>query len=528
MRSLKSKLILTISLLIILLLSASAFLQIQEKQKELIGDIFTRGRAFSELTAPTLVKDYKLYLVPHSMVYFNRGLASILAKNEDISWIKIINMKGEILFDSTTEKDQQYNGKTRLVKNPNLLNEIKSPNLSIKISSDGIAYFKKVPNDKGNLVDYKTVDSNENPLTTFSKNQRLNYFVQPVGHEYAVVFGITYQALRARVIATQIRIIILAILGIALGIIFSLIFGSTLTKPLKILKEGAEIIGGGNFKYRVKVKSKDEIGILATTFNKMAGKLEESTKALVYKERVAKELELATQIQKQIIPKNIPKIKGIDLSAGIIPAEEIGGDCYDFLPLDKSSLLFYLGDVTGHGVPSGIIVSIANALFYTFADKKNLDSILVEVNNVLKEKTTPSMFLTLVLMKWDAHSGDFTYSSAGHEQIIHYKAKSKTIELLPAGGLALGMVKDLGKTLKVHNVSLQKNDVLVIYSDGIPEAWRNPKEMYGMDRFRKMVKEYSKFDSAMAIRAALMADVYMFRQGYKQMDDITCIVLKKN
>ena len=70
--------------------------------------------------------------------------------------------------------------------------------------------------------------------------------------------------------------------------------------------------------------------------------------------------------------------------------------------------------------------------------------------------------------------------------------------------------------------------MLFIYSDGIPEAWRNDKEMYGMDRLKERVKEYAKFNGSLAIRNALMSDVYIYRQGYKQMDDITCIVVKRS
>lgn len=527
MRSIKSKLIFGVSLLVIVLLVASAFLQVREKEKELIGDIFNEARSYAELTAPTLVENYKLYLVPKSFVYFNRELASLLSKNEDIEAIKIADFSGEILFDSQEEKSSQYEGQTRLIDDQQLVEQIKSPNLSVVTESGKVVFYKKVADESGNLVKFESVDSNEKPIDDLLRDTKIKYFVQPVSSEYAVIYDVTYQALSARILVTQMRIMLLAIMGIFLGLGFSLFFAARITNPIKVLKEGAEILAKGDFSHRVDVKSKDEIELLANTFNKMAADLEESTKALVYKERVAKELEIAQQIQRQIIPKNIPQISGIDLSAGIIPAEEIGGDCYDFLPLDEKNMLFYLGDVTGHGVPSGIVVSIANALFYTLASSHDLNEILVQVNNVLKEKTTANMFLTLVLMKWMAEKNKFSYVSAGHEQIIHYRAETGEAELLPSGGLALGMIKEIGKTLKVREVDLKSGDALIIYSDGIPEAWRGPGEMYGMERFLKVAKEYGSFETALAIRNALLSDVYIYRQGYKQMDDITCIVLKK-
>jgi serine phosphatase RsbU (regulator of sigma subunit) len=528
LKSLKSKLILGISVFIILLLTMASFMQVREKEKELTNDILIRARGFAELTADKLVNDYKLYLIPNSFIYFNREVQDTLAKNEDIAWVQVVSFDGKILYDSQQDREQKYQKEDRLIDKAGLIEQVKSKNLSAKVSGgEGVVFFKKETWPDGQIT-FQTVDVNEKPAVALSTDQRIDYLVQPADNEYSVVYGITYQALAAKVQATQFRIMLLAVFGVALGILLAIVFGSTITRPLAILKRGAEILATGDFSHRVVVKTRDEIYQLAQTFNKMAADLQESTKALVYKERVGKELELAKQIQQRIIPKIIPQVKGLDISAGVIPAEEIGGDCYDFLLPNDNELLFYLGDVTGHGVPAGIIVTIANALFYSYADRGLvLDEILTEVNEVLKAKSLPNMFVTLVLMKWMIKEAKFSYVSAGHEQIIHYVAKEDKVELLPSGGLALGMVKDISKLLKVQNVKLAKGDVLFIYSDGIPEAWKNEKESYGMDKLKETVKKYSKFPSALAIKNALMSDVYLYRQGYKQMDDITCVVVKR-
>lgn len=528
MKSLRSKLILGISIFIIVLFSITAFLQVREKEKELTYDILVRSRTFAELTAERIVEDYKLYLIPNSFVYFNRDIRNLLAKNEYIDSIKVVNFKGEILYDSAEDKEQKYTGDPRLINEASLLQEIQSKNLSVKTLDDKREiYFKKNVDEKG-AVTYQSMDFNEKPVKALATDQRIEYLVSPGDDQYSVIFEISYAPLAARVQATQLRIMILAVFAVGLGILLAFIFGSNITKPIAELKRGAEILATGDFSHRVEVKTRDEIYDLAQTFNTMAGKIQEGTLALVYKERVGKELELAEQIQQRLIPKIIPQVQGLDISAGVIPAEEIGGDCYDFLMPNKNEMLFYLGDVTGHGVPSGIIVSIANALFYTFADRESLLEIIIDVNEVLKAKAMSNMFVTLVLMKWVVDQQKFTYVSAGHEQIVHYRAKQDDVVLLPSGGLALGMIKDMSKLIQIRDVDLQTGDVLFIYSDGIPEAWKNEKEMYGMERLKEMVKKYSKFPEALAIRNALMSDVDLFREGYKQMDDITCIVVKRS
>ena len=119
------------------------------------------------------------------------------------------------------------------------------------------------------------------------------------------------------------------------------------------------------------------------------------------------------------------------------------------------------------------------------------------------------------------------FVSAGHEQIIHYHAVSDSVTLLPAGGLALGMMKDIGNTLKKFEIDMDVNDVLIVYSDGIPECWCNEKDMFGMDRFKNAVQSYSKLPSALSIRNALLTEVKQFEGTYKQMDDITLMVIKR-
>ncbi len=522
MKSLKSKLILVISTFVVGLLSVSALLQVREESRALTQDIFVNARSFAELTAANIVDDYKTYLIPESFVYFNREIEDVFVKNSDVERIRVAKYSGELLYDSASEGEEQYSGAMRQVESAILKEQLKSQNLSVlSESSDRVVYFKK--EDQG----FEPVDFNEQSIEDLGRAERIDYIVQPVENEFAVIYDLTYEALQERIAATQFRILLFAVFGVSIGIIMAIVFGSGITRPLKILTKGAQILATGNLKHRVEVKTKDETRVLADSFNKMAAELEESTKALVYKERVGKELELAKDIQNNLIPKKIPQAPGIELSAGIIPAEEIGGDCYDFLPVDDNNMLMYLGDVTGHGVPSGIVVSIANALFYTFAGKMPMDEVLAMVNRVLKKKTTASMFLTLVLLNWDSANQKMTYVSAGHEQIIQYKAATGQVGLLPAGGLALGMIEDNSKTLIVREINFEPGDVLVLYSDGIPEAWQDEKHMYGMERFQQMVAKYGNFDTAMAIRNALLADVYMFRQGYKQMDDITSIVIKR-
>jgi serine phosphatase RsbU (regulator of sigma subunit) len=525
MNSLKTKLIVTISLLILILFALSTFLILREKTREMTHDIFLNARSFAQLTANNIVNDYELYIPQKSFVYFNREMSHVFEKFKDLDKIQIVSYGGEVLYDSAEETEKQYEGPTRLINEVNFVNQIQSRNQSVRtLITDRLIYLKDSDEES---CGYLCVDENERPILPLANDERVHYLVQPATEKYAVVYYLAYENLTARINESIFRGILLAIFGVGIGIVFAYLFAASITKPLQQLTVSAGMIAKGDFKHRVEIETKDELSTLAKAFNSMAQELEISTKAMIYKERVAKELELAAKIQREFLPREIPKITGIDISAGLLPAEEIGADCYDFIKTDENNILMYLGDVTGHGVPSGIVVSIANALIYNYAWKADLKPLLVEVNRVMKEKTSANMFMTLVLLHWNSLNQKLKYVSAGHEQMIHYSTKDKRIIMTPAGGLALGMLPNIENVLEEKEVVMEEGDALVIYSDGIPEAWKNDNEMYGMARLKRAVSDYGDLPTAFAIRNALMADVKEFTAGWRQMDDITVMVIKR-
>jgi serine phosphatase RsbU (regulator of sigma subunit) len=524
MHSLKTKLVVAISFFVLILFGLSTFLSLGEKQKELTQDIFDNARSYASLTAEDIVESYSLYIPQESFVYFNRDVQSVFSKFQDLASIQIVNFNGEIVYDSSTDVDKIYTGPVRMVDD-NILNQVQAKNPSVyTLDTDRFLYLQE---GEEYAEGYIYVNENEQPLKPLASDEKVEYIVQPATDEFSVVYYLSYENLQERIFQTMIRGVLMGVFGIGIGILIAYLLAVRITKPLKKLTIGAGIIAKGDFKHRVEVGTKDELNKLAGAFNSMAKELEISTKALVYKERVAKELELAAEIQKNLLPKEIPKVAGMDIAAGVLPAEEIGGDCYDFIKTDDDNLLMYMGDVTGHGVPSGIIVSITNALIFNYSNELDLKQLLTDVNRILKEKTSANMFITLVMLHYNAETGVLRYVSGGHEQMIHYHAKDNKVTLTPAGGLALGMIPDISNVLKEEIIHLEEGDALVAYSDGIPEAWKSEKDMYGMGRLKRSVNEYSDLPSALAIRNAILADVKEWTGGWKQMDDITALVLKK-
>jgi len=523
MHSIKIKFILAISLLVILISGSSAFLLIKEKENELTTDIYQNSRLFADLSSARVVEAYEKFLMNDAFVPFKREFVKIMGGNSDISDLQIANFEGSVLYHLNEEKDLRYGGADRSLKDNVLMARIKSPFLSVKLlNSDEIVYLNK--DEDGNFT---AIDENGRLIEDIALGARIENIVSPVMNKYGVIYNISYVGLDRKIVIMQERILLLAVFGILIGLMAGYYFASRISTPIVKLNEAVVTIAKGNFDKRVDVKSKDEVGKLAQSFNQMAADLQASTKALIYKERVAKELELAAKIQKELLPTSTPKVQGLDIAAGLVPAAEIGGDCFDFIYPNEDVLLSYIGDVTGHGVPSGLVVAVANAVVYSFAHEENIVDILVKANKILKEKTGPNMFLTMLLTKWDIKNQKFSYVVAGHDPVILYKAKEKKVYQLKEGGMALGMVADLSKLLKSEDVELEEGDMVVIYTDGIPEAWANDKENYGLGRLKRAVSEFSSLKSAEDIKNAILKDVKSFMGDYEQKDDITLMVFKR-
>ena len=318
----------------------------------------------------------------------------------------------------------------------------------------------------------------------------------------------------------------IAAVGVLISVIFALILASIVTTPISKLSGTVAEIAKGDFKKRSKVKSKDEVGDLADSVNRMARDLEKATEAKIYQERVKKELEIAGEIQKNILPDKLLEISGIDVAAELIPATEVGGDVYDVMQDAKGDSYFYVGDVTGHGVPAGLLSALTNAVLTSTIDKGKLEEIMYNLNRVLRMKTPGNLFLTLLLMKFSKTA--LEYISAGHEQVIHFSAKDKKVSLEEAGGIALAMVDDVKGKFVSKKLKLAKGDVVLMYTDGIPEAWKNSKEQYGMDKLKATLEKVGHLKSANEIKTAILDDVKSFMGKYEQKDDITLIVLKKS
>ena len=301
-----------------------------------------------------------------------------------------------------------------------------------------------------------------------------------------------------------------------------------ITRPIKALATGSEIIGKGNLDHRVEIHTGDELEGLANSFNKMSSDLKRYTAELrrttAEKERVEKELEIARGIQQSFLPEASPVIQGVELAALNLPAKEVGGDFYDFIPVGLSKWGLVIADVSGKGVPAALFMALSRTLVrVNVNDAITAAEAIRRSNDLIEENDRSNMFVTLFYGVLDPVKMTLTYVSAGHNPPFIIRKGATDIIMLKARGIALGVVRDIA--LEEKEIALDSGDVVVLYTDGVTEAVNDREEEFGQDRL-KAIAEQARNLPASEIMQRIKDGVLEFSRGQPQFDDITLMVLK--
>ncbi len=319
---------------------------------------------------------------------------------------------------------------------------------------------------------------------------------------------------------------------IALGVFllfFILFYVFDLHRPLKqVLYQMQALLAGKPYK-RIYTKRIDEVGILAYFFNQVTKSLGEVSYDIKDRNRMISELNIAAQLQRDTLPTTeVMNIKGMQIVAKTRPASEVGGDTFNYFTV-KGKTYVYIGDVTGHGVAAGLIMTMVNSFISVFADFYSTPyEVLVSVNKYIKKHVKKAMFMTLVMLCWDQEKQKLTYVGAGHEHILVYRAATGQCEAILSGGIALGMVPDNSKVIKETELSLGEGDMVVLYTDGVTEAKNVAGELFGLQRLQSLVVEYCAQYSPDGVHYHIAKNVSEYMEGHGQDDDITLIVMKRD
>jgi sigma-B regulation protein RsbU (phosphoserine phosphatase) len=241
----------------------------------------------------------------------------------------------------------------------------------------------------------------------------------------------------------------------------------------------------------------------------------------VEKQRQDKELQIAREIQRSLFPSEVPSVPGFEIAATSRSCYEVGGDHYDFIPLEDGRLAFAVADVSGKGTPASILMASVHASLRALAGSAPIPPLMDRLNRFLFESTQLNRYATLFYAELDPRKGRLGYANAGH--IPPYRLSRNSVERLEAGGPALGMLE--GTRFDAGETALAPGDVLAVVTDGVTEALSPDDREFGDGRVVETLRG-ARTQSASAILEALVAAVETWTGERGCSDDLTALVLK--
>lgn len=272
--------------------------------------------------------------------------------------------------------------------------------------------------------------------------------------------------------------------------------------------------------------TEEHLNILTTLASVASIRVENASlmDARLERERMERELELATEIQQRFQPSAPPIVDGYQFQGISFPCYEIGGDYYDFVPRHDGKMLIALGDVSGKGTAAALLMSSLHAAIHAqVSAKTELGLAISSVNHYLAENTPANRFVTLFATELNPETGHLRYINAGHNPPLIGRADGTVLQL-SSGGFPLGIIS--GAEFEIGEIILESGDVLVIYSDGVSEANNLAGEEFGMDRLINVVKSNLKA-SASGLRDKVESALSSFTQTAPANDDITLVIVKR-
>jgi serine phosphatase RsbU (regulator of sigma subunit) len=324
-------------------------------------------------------------------------------------------------------------------------------------------------------------------------------------------------------------------IGMALAgsiLLFSVVFAGLLahgiTRRLGRMRHVVARVGEGDLSVRVDVSNQDELGHLGTAFNTMIGEIGESRLALAERARMARDLEIAAEIQRAMLPKT-PSHPEFEFAGNMVPADEVGGDFYDVLT-DGSALWLTVGDVCGHGIGSGLVMVMTQVAFASgFIADSEADPAQVwrQVNRLLcdniRNRLGDNRYVTAQLL---AYRGKGRFHCVGaHQWPIVYRQSSGQCEIYESTGPWLGVAPDQIDVPSL-DIVLEPGDVLCLYSDGLPESQDGSGELFDVDRMQSTLAQ-SMQRHGTVVQASI--DLFAAVEAYsgRRDDDWTMLLVRR-
>ncbi|MCE5300776.1 MAG: SpoIIE family protein phosphatase [Spirochaetia bacterium] len=490
--SIKWEITAVISALVLAAILSMSYFAVKAQREALIDAMEAKGAELAVMAAGNAAE----YL----LVGYEIEAAKILkemADNKEVKYALITDKKGMII----AHNDMTMAGK-----------KFEAPGIRISITDQNDAVYR---DDSGG----KFID-----------------FARPVVSGGKVKIGEIHVAMSYEVIEDALRrayfkIFLITLVVLVLSVIASIITAGRLTGPIEALAKGAGIVGRGDLDHRIIIKNKNELGMLAGTFNSMTDGLKKAQEAALEKRAMEKELEIAREIQLSLIPQKMPRIKRYEITSYYQAARTVGGDYYDVIPLadNKSGFGIVMADVSGKGVPAALVMAMASSLLRAQAAKTpDPRECVVEFNRELFKRIRKGMFLTVFYGILDITENTLEFVSAAHNETIIYRKKTGQVDLMAPRGFPAGIGEAgmLEQQLVREKTQIDAGDKIIVYTDGVFEAINESRQQMGMEKFVEVVKKNGDKTGAQ-MKESINRAISDFTGDFEQFDDIAFLIIER-
>jgi sigma-B regulation protein RsbU (phosphoserine phosphatase) len=312
-----------------------------------------------------------------------------------------------------------------------------------------------------------------------------------------------------------------AFIFLIIGIFLTVLLARNLSIPFKEIVKTLKGVRNGRFDKKVQVTTNDEIGYTGDVINEM-------TEGLKERQRMQQSLDIAKEVQQNLLPRHAPEIEGLDIAGISIYCEETGGDYYDYLITGEDGqkkVCVVVGDVADHGIPSALLMTTARAFLRQRTSRSGeLDQIVADVNLQLTRDVEDSgRFMTLFICEIDRNNNIIHWVNAGHDPAIIYDCESGEFEELSGNALPLGVSETAA--YQKFDKQIHPGQIIMMGTDGIWEAQSPQGEMFGKERFKDIIRNNAG-QPAKDIIQTVIKDVDRFCHPLEKSDDVTLVVTK--
>jgi sigma-B regulation protein RsbU (phosphoserine phosphatase) len=329
--------------------------------------------------------------------------------------------------------------------------------------------------------------------------------------------------------------IVLVVIGVFLLVvqiavlIIGAVVGRSITSAVHELFVGTQRIQQGDFGHRIRITSRDQLGELAESFNRMSAGMSHLLHVQRDKQRLDDELRIARDIQQSLLPSSPPRIAGLSMADLCEPAREVGGDYYDFFPLGPRQLGVVVADVSGKGTSAALYMAELKGLMLALSyAERSPRKLLIDVNRRLADQLDNRSFITMAYAVIDLDAMTLTFARAGHTPLILVSGDRADV-LTPEGmvlGLRLpGALERFEQLLVEETRPLRTGDLVVLYTDGLTEAMDGSGELFGDAALAGLLAKHRRLQPA-GVRERVLREVKAFVGDAEPHDDMTMVVLK--